>query len=206
MRTLPSIAGVAVLVVTMGCGSPSSDSGSSPSTKASDSGGRSASTQGSAASSATPRPAAGTLTGYGALREDWNASHNQAPGMTPGAAFLPMVNGDQPKYAAVSGESGERILSYEIYFEDGTSLETAKRMVLQEFPAGAKFGVEDKDEAHCLIVDIISAPVERVMDGYRPIVGFFSKSEVSEVLDKSQVHNASMLIAGPDEKTDLGMC
>jgi hypothetical protein len=201
MRTLPCVAGIAVLVATLGCGSPTSDGGSGPS--ASGSGDRSTSAPTPAASSTTPTPTAGTLTGYGALREDWNSSHRQAPGMTPGAAFLPMVNGDQPKYAAVSGDPGERILSYEIYFEDGTSLETAKRIVLQEFPAEAKFGVEDNDEVHCLIVDVRSASVERVMEGYRPIVGFFSRSEI---LDRSQVHNASMLIAGPEEKTDLGMC
>lgn len=206
MRRASAVLASAILGLTLGCGGPTSDGGAGSSSMASDAAGPTISTPQPAASSAAATPAAGTLTGYGAVREDWDASHAQAPGMTPGAAFLPMVNGDQPKYAAVSGDPGERILSYEIYFEDGTPLEMAKRIVLQEFPVGAKFGVEDDDEPHCLILEIRSAPVERFMDGYRPIVGFFSRSEVSEELDTSRVHNASMIVAGPDEKTDLGMC
>lgn len=208
MRFKSSVVGMALLVMIVGCGGPTSDGGSGPSStpSGSASASKSALAPSPSESSVVPTPAPDTLTEYGALREDWDASHQQAPGLTPGAAFLPMVNGDQPKYAAVSGEPGERILSYEIYFEDGTPLALAKRIVLQEFPPGAKFGVEDADEAQCLIMDVRSKPVEAVMDGYRPIVGFFTSPDVSENLVSSNVHSASMLIAGPDETTDLGSC
>ena len=205
MRFASVVGAFATALALAGCGSPSPDDGSSSSPTTSESTVLTPSPSGSS-SGAASTPSAGALIGYGAIREDWDASHEQAPGFTPGAAFLPMVNGDQPKYAAVSGELGERILSYEIYFEEGTSLETAKRIVLQEFPPGAKFDVEDDEEARCLILDIRSEPVEAVMDGYRPIVGFFTSPNFSEELVPSHVDNASMLIAAPEETTDLGMC
>lgn len=98
-------------------------------------------------------------------------------------------------------------MSYGIYFPEGTNLELAKRIALQEFPKGAKYGVQDKGEAHCLIAEVRSPPVERALGlGYRPIVAFFTDSGVSETLVEDHVDYASMLIASPDEKTDLGMC
>ena len=206
MRFGSVVVGMAAAVALGNCGNTTPRNATSPSPTTSVAATSPNSPSSSAASSLVITPTAGALTGYGATRSGWNASHRQAPGLTPGAAFLPMVNGDQPKYAAVSGEPGERLLSYEIYFEDGTSLEAAKRIVLQEFPPGAKFGVEDDEETRCLILEIRSKPVEAVMDGYRPIVRFFTKPEVGENLQTSHVHNASMLVAGPDETTDLGIC
>jgi hypothetical protein len=118
-----------------------------------------------------------------------------------------MVDGGQPKYAAVSGAPGERIISYGVNFPEGTNLALAKQVILQEFPKGAKFGTQDSGEARCLILEVRSPQVERVLgDGYRPIVGFFTKSDVSDTLLEDHVDYASMLIASEDEKTDLGMC
>lgn len=61
------------------------------------------------ASTAPPTaPAGDGLTGYGATRETWDGEHDLAPGYNEGAAFLPLVNGDQPRYAAVIGEAGRQ--------------------------------------------------------------------------------------------------
>lgn len=117
-----------------------------------------------------------------------------------------MVNGNQPKYAAVSGAPGEQILSYGINFPEGTSLDLAKRIVLQEFPVGAIYGVLDRDEEHCLIAEVRSPQVASLMEGYRPIVGFFTDSPYGETLNTDHVDYASMLVASPEETTDLGMC
>jgi hypothetical protein len=160
----------------------------------------------SASSAPSTAPAGDGLTGYGATREAWDSSHEPAPGYSKGAAFLPLVSGDQPRYASVSGEAGERIYSYTISFTPGTDLKQAKREVLREFPPGASFGVEDADEPRCLLMDIRSRQVEAVMDGYRPMVGFFTDSGSDEALDRDHVDSAIFILASPDETTDLGMC
>ena len=152
-----------------------------------------------------PSPAS-RLVGYGALREDWDSHHQQAPGYTAGAAYLPMVDGDQPRYGAVSGDPGERILIYTVNFANGTTLNEAKREVLQEFPPGARFGRQDAQEAGCLILEVRSNPVEKVLEGYRPIVAFFTDSELGDQLRKDHVDDASLLIASADEGNDLGSC
>lgn len=151
-------------------------------------------------------PATDTLTGYGATRQAWDANHQAAPGFTEGSAYLPLVNGSQPRYAAVSGAAGERIYSYSLHFAAGTDLEAAKAEVLAEFPPGAVFGVEDADETRCLLVDVRTAEVEAVMEGYRPMVGFFTAPDVSEALDRNRVDYAIFTLAAADETTDLGMC
>ncbi|WP_270886033.1 hypothetical protein [Pedococcus sp. 5OH_020] len=117
-----------------------------------------------------------------------------------------MVNGDQPKYGAVSGGPKERIVIYTVSFEEGTNLAEAKREILMEFPAGARFGLEDADEPGCLIVEVRSKQVEAVMKGYRPIVAFFTGSQYGDQLRKNHVDDASLLVASKDEATDLGDC
>lgn len=155
---------------------------------------------------ATKAPAQSQMTGYGATREAWDAKHVQAAGYTPGAAFLPMINGNQPKYSAVSGEPGERILSYSVNFPAGTDLALAKATVLREYPPGAKFGVQDTDEPECLIVEVRSPQVEAILDGSRPRITFFTSSEVSDTFVPNHVDDASMLLASADQTTDLGSC
>jgi len=145
------------------------------------------------------------LTAYGAIREAWDAKHTQVAGSTPGAAFLPMVNGDQPKYSGVSGESGERILIYSINFPAGTSLALAKATTLSEFPPGARFGVQDTDEPECLIIEVRSSQVEAILDGSRPRVTFFTDAEISDIFVPSHVGDALMSFTSAD-RTDLGGC
>lgn len=92
------------------------------------------------------------------------------------------------------------------YFANGTTLNEAKREVLQEFPRGARFGRQDAQEAGCLILEVRSPPVEKVLEGYRPIVAFFTDSELGDQLRKDHVDDASLLIASADEGNDLGSC
>ena len=146
------------------------------------------------------------ISGYGATRETWDASHRAAPGFAPGSAFLPLVGDRQPKYTAVSGGPGERILSYTLNFAKGTTLEQAKLEVLREFPVGAKFGVIDKDEARCVLMDIVSRSVEAEMEGYHPMVGFFSLPEADTAFDPRDVREAIFTVASSDETRDLGQC
>ena len=149
---------------------------------------------------------AGGLTGYGASREAWDANHKAAPGFDPGAAFLPLVNGKQPHYAGVTGGPGERITSYEVYFPAGTNMAEAKAIALKEAPTGAKFGVEDKGEPHCLLAEVQSPKVEAVMERSRPMVAFYTSPDVSDFLVPSHVDYAIMTLAFADETTDLGSC
>lgn len=73
-------------------------------------------------------PAARRITGYGANKDDWLASHTQAPGYSKGAVFLPYVKTEesdtQPKYAAV--ELDTPVVSYIVNLPKGTSLAEAK--------------------------------------------------------------------------------
>lgn len=207
MRLNTLLCGLGVLSL-VACGASDRSSTASASSKTT---ARSHATTAPSTSASVPKKSASAdvagLTGFGATRESWDQHHQPAPGFSPGSAFLPLVRGGQPKYASVNGEPGERIMSYGIYFPEGTNLALAKRIALQEFPRGAKYGVLDNDEAHCLIAEVRSPPVERALGlGYRPIVGFFTDSAVSETLVEDHVDYASMLIASPDEKTDLGMC
>jgi hypothetical protein len=117
-----------------------------------------------------------------------------------------MVGDRQPKYAAVAGGPGEQILSYTLNFASGTSLEQAKLEVLREFPPGAKFGVTDADEARCVLMDIKSRAVEATMDGYRPMVGFFSLPDADTAFSASDVREAIFTVAASDETRDLGQC
>jgi hypothetical protein len=97
-------------------------------------------------------------------------------------------------------------LSYTLNFASGTSLEEAKLEVLREFPVRAKFGVVDKDEARCVLMDIRSRTVEAEMDGYRPMVGFFSLPDADTAFDPSDVREAIFTVASKDETRDLGQC
>jgi hypothetical protein len=117
-----------------------------------------------------------------------------------------MINGDQPKYSAVSGAPGERILLYGLKFQAGTNLALAKAIVLMEFPPGARFGVQDTDEPGCVIIEVRSPQVEAILDGSRPTVAFFTSAEVSEMFVPSHVDDATMLLSSGAHTTDLGSC
>ena len=82
--------------------------------------------------------AAAELTGFSATRQAWDANHQQAPGTTEGVAYLPMVEPDQPKYAAVCCD--DRILLYTLVLADGTTLDEAQAQVAAELPGDAEPG------------------------------------------------------------------
>lgn len=170
----------------------------------------SASTAPSPSSSAEPStsagPGPGVLTGFAASREAWNAAHQPAPGFTDGAAFLPLIDGKQPKYYAVNGGAGEQILNYSVAMPPRTSFEAAKAEALKEFPAGATFDVTDKDEARCVLMRVRSPEVEKTLDGAMPMVGFFSLPEFGSAFTPSDVRTAIFTLAFEDDGQDLGMC
>jgi hypothetical protein len=151
------------------------------------------------------------LTGFGATKEAWLAAHEQAPGFTESAAFLPMVKRDGeslPKYAGVSVETP--VVVYIINLPNGTTLADARRIVLAEFPRGAEFDVEDKDEPACLIASIKSPPVQRGLrrHGYGnwvPIVAFGTHTATETRLDPENVTDVSMFVSEPS-RSDLGLC
>lgn len=210
MTKRPLALAVALALALVGCGGGGGGDEATGKKAAESRGGEASATASPAATESGKQKAAPAatdgLTGYGATREAWNAAHEQAPGYTDGAAFLPLIDGEQPRYAAVSGGAGERIYSYTLSFPEGTNLDEAKRQVLQEFPAGAKFGIVDEDEPRCLIFDVRSPEVEAVMDGFRPAVAFFTKEQRSPTLLRSNVDFAIFTLASADETTDLGMC
>lgn len=47
---------------------------------------------------------------------------------------------------------------------------------------------------------------EGVMAGCRPVVAFFTDPEVGDLLVRTHVDSAVMLLASTDETTDLGGC
>jgi hypothetical protein len=152
------------------------------------------------------------LIGYAATRAEWDRTHEAAPGYIPGSAYLPFVRARQPRYAAVSGD--DRILSYSYFFAEHTTLEMAMREILRnEFPKDARYGRTDRDEPHCLLVEVLSEQVEDAMntaeDGYRPLVGFFSEpppEDPDAPLNPAAVDNAVLTLVEADAEADLGMC
>ena len=66
-----------------------------------------------------------------------------------------------PKYAAVSLETP--VVTYTLNLGEGTSLEEAGQVVLEEFPPGARFEVIDDAQASCTIASIKSQPVQRAL-------------------------------------------
>ena len=149
-------------------------------------------------------------TGFGATKEAWLSAHEQAPGYTAGAAFLPLLQREGssvPKYAAVSLETP--VVMYTLNLADGTSLDDAKNLVLDEFPPGARFGVVEDDEATCLIATIKSPPVQRAMNKHRwrgmvPMAAFETSTATQTNLDPRNVTDVSMLPGTPSN--DLGFC
>lgn len=158
----------------------------------------------------TAAPVAPTVTGYGATTSAWLTKHQQAAGYDKGSAFLPMVTtadgGRAPKYGGVEFETP--VVLYSIALPAHTSLSEAQAIALQEFPAGARFGQTDKQEAACLIATVRSTPAEASMraHGYTGSVpGAAFSSDGDGGLDTNNVSSIIMLPLQP-EGADLGMC
>lgn len=150
------------------------------------------------------------LTKFAASADAWLAAHDQAPGYAEGAAFLPAVDRESselPMYAGVSLETP--VVSYSINLPDGTSLEEAQRVVLGEFPTGAKFGTVDDDEDVCLIASIRSPVVQRTMreagwGNWVPAAVFGTSTADRSDLDLANVTDVTLVPVEPAD--DLGTC
>lgn len=95
----------------------------------------------SSAAAKTSALAQAALTGFGALRTDWNRTHAvvAGPGCSPGSAYdedprldaFPGCAGS--KYVAVDGP-GNRVEAYEVRFPTGTTLQQTLLAVVRELP------------------------------------------------------------------------
>lgn len=156
----------------------------------------------------SPKPV--SLTGYAATKANWLATHKGAPGYSLGAAYLPMVqlNGEAlPKYAGVS--LGNIVVEYTMNMPGGTSITEAKKMVLNEFPKGARFDISDDDQAACLIASIDSPPAEKSMKQHGwgkwvPVVAFGTATASETRLDPNNVTDVTM--EPSPSKPNLGRC
>ena len=155
--------------------------------------------------SSSPAPPGG-LTAFGAKRKAWDSTHEKAPGYTDGAAYLPLVDGKQPKYYAVLEDDNGRIFSYSLAFQRGTELALAKLEVLKQFPEGAKFDLTDKGQGQCLLLRVHSPKVSKVLDGVPPMVGFYSADSLDSPFKPSDVREAILLPAYGANGRDLGDC
>ncbi|WP_221767393.1 DUF2510 domain-containing protein [Nocardioides sp. LS1] len=161
--------------------------------------------------STTPIPSAALITGYGATKDDWLATHAQAPGFDDGSAFLPYVTTEesdsQPEYAGV--DLVTPVVSYIVNLPSGTSLAEAEATALAEFPPGATFGHWDKGEAACSIATIRSPPVEQVMrshgwEDWVPGVVFSTVTADTDQLDPNNVTSLNMMPI--EDAKNLGFC
>lgn len=121
------------------------------------------------------------VTGFAATREDWDRVHQPAPGAVPGLAYLPLLRtGRQPTYAGVIGT--DRIISYDLYMEPGTTLEQAEQAVARELPPDAKPGRRE-DGGSCYIQEWRSPTIERLLEGLTAVVAY-SKDDPSIPRDR----------------------
>lgn len=127
-------------------------------------------TDSSGASTTTSAPAPDELTGYGATREAWDATHQQAEGFTPGAAYHPLIGGGQPQYATVCCD--DQIISYTMFFPKDSTKALVMDAVRREFPGDATPG-ELVDRGGCETQEWRSPSVEATLDGYVPLVALF---------------------------------
>ena len=120
------------------------------------------------------------LVGYGATIQAWETQHGESvKGFSEGSVYGPVVRDGAHKYVGVRAD--DRVTFYSRTFPDGTSLEDAKRLVLQDFPEQASISVEDTDEPSCVIVLIDSKKVRRVT-GSNATAAFFSEQGPSDDL------------------------
>jgi len=116
------------------------------------------------------------IVGFGATREDWDKNHEMADGYSKGSAYLPMVNGKQPKYSGVTDIDG-RILNYTVNFDSGTSQQTANTYILAEFPKDAKMSTSPVTTGdRCQIFEVRTNTLESVLKNKIPVAAFYSGS------------------------------
>jgi hypothetical protein len=146
-------------------------------------------------------PKAGELTGFGATRKAWESVRGESvPGFADGAVYGRKVRGGTYEYFAVV--EYDLMTFYSRAFPEGTDLQFAKQIVLEDFPVDAEITVEDRDDPLCVIVLIESEQV-RAVTGHAAAAGFFSEGDYFRASDVSDATVFSYLDeVGPD----LGTC
>lgn len=132
------------------------------------------------------------LPGIGATRAHWEATHQRAPGFSPGMAFGPMFlsesgRGSNPTYAAVVGD--DRIQHYSVQLPTpGVPFDIARARALRELPPDAR-EVRTRRLTECRMVHYRSATLRRLFARERHRgdveVAFFSSSP--DVFDSRRV-------------------
>lgn len=126
------------------------------------------------ARSTTEKP---ELSGFGATVNDWNSTHEMAPGYGEGDAYLPMQDG-KPKYIKMY-YAKSRVQGYTINFPRGTNIEQAKLQVMSELPSDASVSTE-KTEQSCHVMVIQSPTLQHVLDGQVVVVGLYFGSDSAD--------------------------
>jgi hypothetical protein len=146
-------------------------------------------------------PKVGELTGFGATREAWESVRGESvPGFADGAAYGRKVRAGTYEYFAVV--EYDLMTYYSRAFPEGTDLESAKQIVLEDFPEDAEIIVEDRDDPLCLIVLIESEQV-RAVTGHAAAAGFFSEDDYFR---QSDVSDATVFSYPDKVGPDLGTC
>jgi hypothetical protein len=131
MRRLVPMTGLLATILLAACGeaTPVATTGSPSSSVA------------SPVASPPPRPAASSVTGFGALDADWNAHHTAAtdPKLAPGCCYdLDPRLPDQPKYRYVTVDHSQgRVLGYMMVLPEGTTVGQARTLAMAELPSDA---------------------------------------------------------------------
>jgi hypothetical protein len=158
-----------------------------------------------------------TLRGYGATLSDWNASHSADNSFTANTTYDPtsgLGNGYNDKYTAVLWIGG-RALGYQMGFPDGTSIDSAKNTVMQEFPSDATILWQQQNNSDptniCYQMEVKSTTLGQVLqnDG-NTFVEFqtIATSDTSTAVGyyPNNVNNASLRNADYKNASSVGGC
>lgn len=119
------------------------------------------------------------LTGFAATLADWRTTHEEAPGFTPGSAYLPLISGKQAKYYGVlpqvNGDSMSDtappdqmiMIEYSVALPDGLDEKAAITAILSEFPSDARVTKTNSGDGSCKQFRVRSATTERQLDAHQ---------------------------------------
>lgn len=174
-----------------------------------------------AAPSATPSPTAlptpapsgpsvsTVLTGYGALKADWDAHHQVDPASSDGSAFLPRNSDGSDRYVGVSYDTYGRVSMYQMYWDEpGISMGAARTLLLADLPRDAHVSfdlVKDTcEQIEYLSTTLGSIEAKHANGGIAGgvMVEFSSMINYSyNTFDKNQVTNVIVEAAQPGDQS-----
>lgn len=127
------------------------------------------------------------LPGLGATREAWEASRQPAEGYMEGSAYEPLVEGQQPRYAAVVGD--DRIIAYTYVVLAGTSdSELLALLEAEELPRDAAQSVRlDCEEGPVYFYDsaLLTSVIEGATGAYIAIERYEGSQHASAIVGVS---------------------